>query len=270
MNKFLSFALKTAKTAGAEILKNSQKPHDVTYKSVKNPVTKIDRKIDAMITKKIARAYPSHAILSEELASNLRGNPKFLWVVDPIDGTLNFMHRMPFVAVSIALVINGKIALGVVYNPILNELFYAEKNSGAYLNNKKITVSRTQNISQALLATGMQPVFGKKEIVCYENFCRAANAIRRLGSASIDLSYIACGKLDGCFEIGLKPWDIAAGILILEEAGGRVSGFDKQPLDFLRNGNIIASNKKIHQQMLYAASPHNNSRANAAQSKRRA
>jgi len=250
MDKFLYFALKTARIAGREIVKNLQKSHNVEYKSVKNPVTKIDKKIDAMITRAIKKTYPSHEILSEELASDLRGNPKFLWVIDPIDGTINFMHKMPFVAVSIALVINRQIEIGVVYNPILKELFYAESNSGAFLNNKKIHVSKIAKISNALLSTGMQPIFGKKEIEIYENFCRAANAVRRLGSASIDLSYIACGKLDGCFEIGLKPWDIAAGILIVKEAGGCVSNFSGKPLDFLRNGDIIASNGKIHAQMI--------------------
>lgn len=253
MNQFLAFAVSLARHTGNQIKKAFLLPHKIEYKSIKNPVTDIDKKIDAFCANEIQRKYPSHAILSEELHNQTHSQHKFLWVIDPIDGTLNFIHRIPFVAVSIALLIDEKLALGIVYNPILDELFTAVRDKGAFLNNKKIHASSITNISRALLATGMQPIFGKKEIKIYEKFCQAAQAVRRLGSASIDLCYIANGKLDGCFEIGLKPWDIAAGILILQEAGGKVSGFNGKPLDFLRDGDILASNGKIHSQMLKTA-----------------
>ncbi|MFA6550107.1 MAG: inositol monophosphatase family protein [Candidatus Gracilibacteria bacterium] len=259
MNEYLKFALKIAKEAGKEIAKNFDLQKSVEFKSIKNPVTTIDRHIEKVITKSINKAYPSHKILAEEQDFTRKNNqknsrdkssPKFLWIIDPIDGTKNFIHGIPFVAVSIALQIENEIAVGVIHAPILNQTFYSAKNSASYLNGKKITASKTKKLEDALLTTGMQPIFHEKEIAYYTNFCKKAGAVRRLGSAALDLCYIACGKLDGCFETALKPWDVAAGILILKNAGGKTTGFKGKPLNYLKDGNVLSSNALIHPQML--------------------
>ena len=247
MNEYLKFALKIAKEAGKEIAKNFDLQKSIELKSVKNPVTTIDRHIEKVITKEINKAYPSHKILAEEQAATQnvaqaasKKNSKFLWIIDPIDGTKNFIHGIPFVAVSIALQMNGEIIAGVVHAPILNQTFYSAKNSASYLNGKQISVSKTKKLEDALLTTGMQPIFHEKEIAYYTNFCKKAGAVRRLGSAALDLCYIACGKLDGCFETALKPWDIAAGILILKNG---------KPLNYLKDSNVLSSNTLLHPQM---------------------
>ncbi|HBB03117.1 MAG: inositol-1-monophosphatase, myo-inositol-1(or 4)-monophosphatase [Candidatus Peregrinibacteria bacterium GW2011_GWF2_38_29] len=260
MNEYLKFALKLAKEAGKEIAKNFDLQKSIEFKSVKNPVTTIDRHIEKVITKSINKAYPSHKILAEEFnnkltkstkkSSSKKSDDEFLWIIDPIDGTKNFIHGIPFVAVSIALQMNGEIIAGVVHAPILNQTFYSAKNSASYLNGKKITVSKAKKLENALITTGMQPIFHEKEITYYTNFCKKAGAVRRLGSAALDLCYIACGKLDGCFETALKPWDIAAGILILKNAGGKTTSFKGKPLNYLKDGNVLSSNTLLHPQML--------------------
>lgn len=263
MNQYLTFALKIAKKAGQEIAKNFDIKKSIEFKSLKNPVTAIDKRIEKLITEAIKKAYPSHKILAEEFNNKLITKTsrsksaesqdctdEFLWIIDPIDGTINFIHGIPFVAVSIALQKNNEIIAGVVHAPILNQTFYTEKGSKSCLNGKQISASKTQKLENALLATGMQPIFHEKEIAYYTNFCKKAGAVRRLGSAALDLCYIACGKLDGCFETELKPWDIAAGILILKNAGGKTTSFSGKSLNYLEDGNVLSSNTLLHPQMI--------------------
>ena len=214
-------------------------------------VTEADLGSEKAIIEKIRTCFPDHAILAEE-SQPIRGNSKYQWIIDPIDGTTNFSHAIGHYAISIALSMENTIVIGVVLNPETNELFTAVKGQGAFLNDAPIGVSRIETVSDSLLVTGFPYNF--KEIYDaviqrFSNCLRAAQGIRRFGSAALDLCYIACGKFDGYWEQNLKPWDTAAGFLIVEEAGGKVTDFADQPYA-IEKKEILATNCKIHPQML--------------------
>ena len=211
-------------------------------------VTDADMASERLLTKAITTAYPRHALLTEE--GGKLGNPdsEYLWVIDPLDGTTNFAHRLPYFSVSIALLKNGRPIIGVVYNPIADEMFAAELGRGAWLNDSQIKVSQTADLKSSLLCTGFpynmhQP---NNNIENYAKLVVQTQGVLRLGSAALDLCYVACGRLDGFWEMHLNPWDIAAGALIVQEAGGTVSGISRIEFD-LTTGEILASNGLIHQ-----------------------
>lgn len=250
MRDFLIVAIEAAKVAGTIIRENIGKTalDSITQKSISDYVTKIDIESEKKIISHIKKHFPDAQFLAEE-SSNSKKEAQYLWIIDPLDGTTNFIHSFPVVAISIAMSYKGEIVLGVVYDPLRDELFYAEKGSGAFLNREKISVSKTTEPSFALVATGF-PFRNKQYIDSYIKIFRemlySVSDLRRAGAAAIDLAYVACGRVDGFFEFSLSPWDIAAGTLIIKEAGGKVSDFEGKE-GYLDTGNIIAGNPFIQE-----------------------
>jgi myo-inositol-1(or 4)-monophosphatase len=203
----------------------------------------------------LLEAYPDHAILAEE--SGATGKSDFVWIIDPLDGTTNFLHGFPQYAVSIALAQKGKVMQAVVYDPSRNELFTASRGKGAYLNDKRIRVSKRTHLKEALIGTGF-PFRKTQQLDGYMNMFRAitekAAGVRRPGAAALDLAYVACGYFDGFWEVGLSPWDIAAGSLLILEAGGMIGNLDGSELN-LDLGNVIAGTPKVYAQLVETISP---------------
>lgn len=215
-------------------------------------VTIADRESERYIVDFLHERYPSHAFLGEEYGSRFTGSEKegapFTWIVDPLDGTTNYTHRFPMIAISIALVQGEVPLIGVVYNPIGRELFHAVKGQGAFLDALPVSVSEVSELPYSLLVTGFAYDRRENPDNNFSEFCRLTQitqGVRRMGSAALDLAYVAAGRFDGYWERGLKPWDVAAGVLLVQEAGGLVTGYKQTPFD-LHSGRILASNKLIH------------------------
>lgn len=230
----------------------------IRYKGIINLVTDVDRLAEACIIERIQRAYPQDVILSEEsgLVGPVGPGPRTpkprIWVVDPLDGTTNFAHGFPMFCVAIALCQGPQTWLGVVHHPILQETFTAVRGRGAWLNGKRIRVTREKRLISALLATGFSYQEGsslKASLELFGRFLRSSQAVRRAGSAALDLAYLACGRFDGFWERDLKPWDVAAGALLVEEAGGRVTDFSGGPFR-IKGSQILATNGRLHGQVL--------------------
>jgi myo-inositol-1(or 4)-monophosphatase len=211
-------------------------------------VTEADAAAEAVVLRVIKRHFPEHQILAEE--SGAQGNPDspFLWAIDPLDGTTNYAHQYPFAATSIALLQDGVPLVGVIFDPFHQELFRAAQGLGATCNRQSIQVSQTDALSKSLLVTGF--AYDRRETMDnnYAEFCHLTHltqGVRRAGAASLDLAYVACGRLDGYWERGLSPWDIAAGVVLVQEAGGRVTAYDQSPFE-LSSGRILATNGRIH------------------------
>ena len=250
-NKFKKTAIDAAKKAGLLLKKNIDKVHRIEFKGVIDIVTEMDKKAEDLIIKTLKNAFPEHGILTEE-SSEQKTASEYRWIIDPLDGTTNYSHGFPIFCVSIALEKDGEIILGVVCNPMLNELFTAEKGNGAYLNNKKIKVSHISKLSNSLLATGFPydvRTSPENNINHFSYFAVRAQAIRRAGAAALDMCYVACGRFDGFWELKLKPWDTAAAMLIINEAGGIVTDFGGKPFS-LYSGETLASNNLIHDEMV--------------------
>ncbi len=252
-NNFLSIAIESAIGAG-DFIKSKLGTlsfSDIGQKQKSDFVTKVDTESEKIIIKSIRKKYPSHAFYTEETLKD-RNNNSFRWIIDPLDGTTNYIHQYPVFSISIALEYKKEIIIGVIYDPLREELFTGVKNMGSFLNGKQIRVSRTNNLKYSLITTGF-PFRHKKFVDDYlrlfKNIFLKVSDLRRAGSAAIDLAYVACGRCDGFFEIGLSPWDIAAGSLIIKEAGGNITGFDGQD-NFLFSGNIIAGNPYVQRQLL--------------------
>jgi myo-inositol-1(or 4)-monophosphatase len=252
MHPMLNVAVKAARAAG-KIINRAELDLDQVKVGVKGPndfVTETDQAAEASIIEVLKTAYPDHAILAEESGSS--GNSDYEWVIDPIDGTTNFIHGNPHYAISIALRVHGVVQQALVYNPSTNELFTASKGEGAYLNNRRIRVSRRHKPNELLVGFAFPsgPTEGSQEIKRKMlELCDRAAGIRKSGSAVLDLAYIACGRLDGYMCFGLKPWDLAAGILLVSEAGGLVT--DPQgDTDYMEHGNAVAGNPKALQYLL--------------------
>jgi myo-inositol-1(or 4)-monophosphatase len=218
-------------------------------------VTEVDRACEEAILGVITSAFPEHAVLAEE--SGARGDHEFLWLIDPLDGTTNFAHRYPQVSVSLALSRRGETILGLVYDPVREELFSARRGSGARMNDRRLEVSTTADLGSALLASGFP--YDRREHADYylsffKGFMMRTQGVRRAGSAALDLCWVAVGRVDGFWEWKLKPWDTAAGALIVEEAGGRISDFEGRHFDPFGE-QTVASNGRIHQQMIEVLAP---------------
>jgi myo-inositol-1(or 4)-monophosphatase len=247
---FYDLSVEMAIKAGEEILKLFPHIHEISYKGKINLITEADLKSEAIIKKIIKTKYPDHTILAEESGLEKKGDIK--WIIDPLDGTTNFAHGLPWFCTSIALEAEGEIILGVVYEPILKECFSAIKAKGAFLNKKPIKVSQTKELIKSLLATGLPyDVQQKPEPVMtrFRQMIMRTRGVRRIGSAALDLCYVGCGRFDGFWEERLYPWDTAAGVLIVQEAGGKVSDFSNR-LYSIYNKEILASNSLIHKDML--------------------
>ncbi len=249
----LNFAIETARDAGRVLLEKFGRIETVTKKGDINLVTEADLASEALIVERIKSHFPRHAILAEEagnaVVTGVDGGHK--WVIDPLDGTTNYAHGYPCFCVTIALEHEGEIVLGVTYDPTRDELFTAEKGRGAALNGKPIRVSATDELGNALLVTGFPYDIKHREKFARHltEFLLTSRGVRRDGSAAIDLAYVACGRFDGFWEEGLNPWDVAAGKLLIEEAGGMVSYYDGSPFS-IYTPPIVASNGTIHAEML--------------------
>lgn len=253
LEEFLTSALEAAFAAGNILRQHWGKLSHIEEKSHPGDlVTIADRESEKLIIEILHARYPDHEILAEESGAlfALTGGvkSKYTWTIDPLDGTTNYTHQFPIVAVSIALLYEHTPLIGVVYNPIIGELFHAVKGQGAYLDAMPITVSKVSELSYSLLVTGF--AYDRREnpdnnFVEFCNLTQLTQGVRRMGSAALDLAYVAAGRFDGYWERGLKPWDVAAGILLVEEAGGCISGYKHTPFD-LYSGRILASNKLIH------------------------
>jgi myo-inositol-1(or 4)-monophosphatase len=249
--QFLGVARQAALEAGRMLRSAMDGRREISYKGVVDLVTNFDRQAQDLIFGRLAAAFPGHGFLAEEGLS--RGEKEeFRWVFDPLDGTTNFAHRFPVFTVSIALEHEGRLILGVVYDPTREEMFQAVEGEGAELNGRKIGVSAVDDLNRSLLATGFPYDLRESavnNIAHFNNFLLRAQAVRRCGSAAMDLCYVACGRFDGFWELKLKPWDHAAGALVVREAGGCVSDFQGGEFD-ISSPESLASNGLIHQAMI--------------------
>lgn len=238
-----------AKEAGKYLLQESKhfSSSAIEHKGKNDLVSYVDRQSESIIIKGLQKILPGSNILAEE-SGQLNSNSEFTWIIDPLDGTTNFVHGIPLFAVCIALKYHSEIVVGIIYEPNLNECFYAWKGSGAWLNERQIQVSQTNSLSNSLVATGF-PYAEFNKLPAYMNFItytvQNTRGMRRLGSAAVDLAYVACGRIEVFFEYGLKPWDVAAGSIIVQEAGGIVTDFSKNN-NYLFGQEIIASNSKMY------------------------
>jgi myo-inositol-1(or 4)-monophosphatase len=268
MHPSLSFAIKAARRAGA-LINRASLDLDLLKVSTKQPndfVTEVDKAAETAIIEILREAYPDHGILAEETGTTPGGAAsEYQWIIDPLDGTTNFIHGFPQFAVSIALAHRGVVTQGVVFDPGRNEMFTASRGRGAYLNERRIRVSKRAKLHDALVATGF-PYRVFEHMDAYLGMLRdclqKTAGVRRPGAASLDLAYVACGRLDGFWELGLSPWDIAAGSLLITEAGGLVSDLSGEA-GYLKTGNIVAGTPKIFVQLLQTLAPHLNERLRA-------
>lgn len=252
-------AAEIAREAGARLRDYFAKGVDTEYKGDVDLVTVADRTVETLVRTRLSEAFPDHGIYGEE-GTRERLDAEFRWYVDPLDGTTNFAHGFPQFAVSMGLEHrpfgikpeeDGKLVAGVIYDPMRDELFSAERGRGAQLNGKPARVSRTGELAEALLATGFpsRKRHASPNIHFYQEFTLRSHGVRRAGSAALDLAYVACGRMDAFWEFNLNPWDTAAGILLVEEAGGRVSGFSGQPVR-LASDEVLASNGLIEDELV--------------------
>lgn len=249
----LDFAVQTAREAGRILAERFGRITEVSHKGEIDLVTEADLASERFIIERIRNYYPRHAILAEESGPSDAGERRsdYVWIVDPLDGTTNYAHGYPVFAVSIALEHQGEILLGVVYDPMRDELFAAERGAGATLNGRRIRVSDVEDLNKAMLCTGFPyDVRERGEFARhFRNFIMTAQAVRRDGSAALDLAYVASGRFDGFWEEGLNPWDVAAGALLVEEAGGRVTDYQGRPFSIYR-APVLASNGLVHEAMM--------------------
>lgn len=249
----LNFAIETARDAGQILLEKFGRKISISKKGDINLVTEADLASEALIIERIKSYYPRHSILAEESgeAVIIGGDNTWKWIIDPLDGTTNYAHGYPCFCVTIALEHEGEIVIGVTYDPTRNELFAAEKGRGATLDNKPIRVSAETKLADSLIVTGFPYDFKQKPQFerSLTEFLLKSRGVRRDGSAAIDMAYVACGRFDGFWEEGLSPWDVAAGKLLIEEAGGQVTYYDGSPFSIYAPP-ICASNGGIHGEML--------------------
>ncbi len=252
MKPALNIAVSAARSAGQVILRNMNRLPDIQIHTKGNNdfVSEVDHQAEESIIATIQKAYPSHAILAEESGSR-EGN-ECQWIIDPLDGTTNYLHGVPQFCVSIAMKENNKLQLGVIYDPLKEELFCATRGDGATLNNRRIRVSKQSDLSRSLIGTGL-PYRPDQELDIYMATLNAllqkTSGIRRAGSAALDLAYVAAGRFDGFWEFGLNTWDLAAGVLLIQEAGGLVSDMDGGH-QFLESGNIVAANSHLYKNFI--------------------
>jgi myo-inositol-1(or 4)-monophosphatase len=252
-NDFLAVAIGAAKLAGGIILDNLGRisKEDINIKQASDFVTRVDKESERNIISTIKKNFPDHHFLAEESVKEIETDG-YRWIIDPLDGTTNFIHRYPVFCVSIALQYRREIILGVIYEPLKSDLFTAQKGRGAFLNGDIIRVSQTRTLKDSLIATGFP--FRRKEFIdsylgLFKNIFLRVSDLRRAGSAALDLAWLACGSCEGFFEIGLSPWDMAAGELLIREAGGIVTDFGGGS-DYLSTGNIVAGVPGIHGELL--------------------
>ncbi|UCE43153.1 MAG: inositol monophosphatase [Candidatus Aminicenantes bacterium] len=248
---YLEAAIEAAREAGHMLRENLDASREIIYKGEVDLVTNFDNRSQQMIYDRLANNFPDHDFVAEEGLNHEKGSA-YRWIFDPLDGTTNYAHRFPFFSVSIALEFNGQIICGTVYDPIRDETFSGTRGNGAFLNGKRIKVSALDDLDKSLLATGFPYDLRESEennIAHFNHFVTRAQAIRRCGSAALDLCYVACGRFDGFWELKLKPWDVAAASLIVQEAGGHLSDFKNNDFS-IYSQETLGTNGLIHHQML--------------------
>ncbi len=252
LQRFLDIATEAASAGGAVLqhywgnlsdIRQKRRPGDL--------VTEADKAAEKEVLTVLNLHLPDHAILAEESGSIGQQTDGLLWAVDPLDGTTNYTHQYPFCSCSVGLLIDGKPAVGAIFDPVHNALFRAAKGLGATCNREPISVSITESLANSLLVTGFG--YDRRETIDnnYAEFCHLTHltqGVRRGGAASMDLAYVACGRLEGYWERGLSPWDVAAGVILVEEAGGQVTAYDQSPFD-IESGRILATNEKVHSEL---------------------
>ena len=258
MHPMLNTAIKAARQAGALISRASLDLGKLTVhsKSDRDYVSEVDQVAEQTIIQILHDAYPDHAILAEE--SGASGQSEYQWIIDPLDGTTNFLHGLPQYAVSIALKHKQQLFQAVVYDPARNELFTASRGGGAYLNDRRIRVAKRTKLPETLIGTGFpfrDMTHADAYLAIFRELMAKTSGLRRPGSAALDLAWVACGRYDGFFEFGLKPWDLAAGALLVTEAGGMVGNLLGNE-GYLESGNIVAANPKVFAQLVPLFAPH--------------
>lgn len=259
VQNYLEVAIEAALAAGQLQRSRFDSTFSIDLKGAKNLVTELDLASEALIVERILEQFPDHSILAEE-ADYPAGNGQHTWIIDPLDGTTNYAHGYPWFCSSIALAVGGELIVGVIHNPMSDELFTATAGVGAFRNGRKIAVSSRQPLAGSLLATGFPydcATDPENNFNQFIRFQKAARGIRRAGAAALDLAYLAAGRLDGFWEVKLKPWDVAAGTLLVREAGGSVTSFDGSDYD-VTNHRILASNGLIHDEMIAILAQENN------------
>lgn len=252
----LNFAIQIAREAGGILIDRLGRALQISHKGDIDLVTEADLASEKLLIERIKSHYPRHGILAEESGASegigaLQGEGEWRWIIDPLDGTTNYAHGYPCFCVSIGVQRAGRIEIGVVYDPTRDELFAAERGRGAVMNERRIHVSEVEDLNRAMLCTGFpynvreRPDFARD----FTKFTLSAQAVRRDGSAALDLAYVACGRFDGFWEEGLNPWDVSAGLLLVEEAGGRTTDFLGRKLD-IHTPKVIASNGLVHEAMI--------------------
>jgi myo-inositol-1(or 4)-monophosphatase len=249
MHPLINIAVAAARSAGNHIMRYYDRADQlaVERKARNDFVTQVDRGAEAEIVRAIQKAYPQHAILGEE--GGAIGDPQraeVTWIIDPLDGTTNFLHRIPHFAVSIGIQVRGRLEHGVIYAPCTQDLYTASRGDGALLNNRKLRVSACKELDSALIGTGvpLREEYLERYLPMLRNVAANTAGVRRAGAASLDLAYVAAGRLEGFWEFNLKPWDMAAGIVLVQEAGGVVREIDGED-DVLKTGNILATTSKL-------------------------
>ena len=257
----LNIAIKAARSAGA-IINRAALDLEVLKVGTKGPndyVSEVDRAAEDIIIRTLLEAYPGHGILAEESGREHGArDSEYVWIIDPLDGTTNFLHGFPVYAVSIALAFRGQVQQAVVYDPTRNDLFFASKGRGAFLNDRRLRVSKRTRLSDALIGTGFPFRKGdnfKRYVKMFEEVMQSCAGLRRPGAAALDLCYVAAGYYDGFFETGLQPWDAAAGSLMITEAGGLVGNFTGES-DFLYQREVVAGNPKVYGQLVQLLAPY--------------
>ena len=270
LHPMLNVAIKAARTAGA-IISRASMDLDLIKVNTKAPndfVTEVDQAAEKAIIETLLTAYPGHGILAEESGrSHGAKDSDYLWIIDPLDGTTNFIHGFPVYAVSIGLAVKGQLQQAVVYDPCRNDLFYASKGRGAFLNDKRLRVSKRNRMSDALIGTGFPFRKGdnlKRYVAMFETIMTQCAGLRRPGAAALDLCYVAAGFYDGFFETGLSPWDVAAGALMITEAGGLIGNFTGES-DFLYQREVVAGNPKIFAQLVPLLAPYSRALSESAE-----
>ncbi|MEF8981113.1 inositol monophosphatase family protein [Thiohalorhabdus sp.] len=252
MHPMLNTAIRAARTSGDMIVRSLERLDEFTVsdKGRHDFVTEVDQAAEATIVDALHKAYPDHAIVGEEGGTHHEGG-RYRWIVDPLDGTTNFLQGLPHFAVSIALEVDGKLDQAVIYDPVKNDLFSASRGSGAQLNERRIRVSERKGLDGAVLATGFpfkRPELMEPQIDLMRSYLQHTSGLRRWGSAALDLAYVACGRYDGYWEFFLKPWDVAAGMLLVREAGGIVTDFNGGD-DVFGTGHVLAAPPRVQRPM---------------------
>jgi len=247
-----NLAYRVIEKASKIVLKSLDKTRKISYKKGDfNLVTNVDHEVEALLLKEIISKYPNHSIIAEESGIHSK-NPTYQWFIDPIDGTTNFAHGYPCFCISIGFAFKNKLEFGLIKNPVTNELYTAKRNKGAKLNGKPIFVSKIKKLKDSLLVTGFPYDRKTSKMNNFDSFCNLTlktQGVRRDGAAAVDLCYVASGKLDGFWELKLSPWDVAAGVLLVKEAGGKITDYDNHTYNVYKK-EIVATNGLIHNELL--------------------